>query len=516
MRINLNDVRNMTLCAIVKPLRRVLGTGYPAKARDGLSERRSFHKASVICSVIFIFALIHVFHGSDIFWGDDSIDYVGTSLLPLTSLRFWSNRPFAIPLLYKIFGGGPFGIAVFQIAVHGFSWLFLTWVLVRSIASKGLALLAAMIFLLLGLSREVCYWDVAILSESLTNSLLVLLFAETLNESRLYREGRGHNHARLSLFLLAFTCVLWAFSRPQNGYATAVLAILALAVPLAPGLSPKVSWRRAAGAAVFFTAILASYVLLQAYSVRRPWRYPLKTIICDRILPDAELREFFVAHGMPSSGTVYSFIGKHNAYSKMVMDSGAPDSEFDEWVNKKGVQAYLAAILSHPSKALGWIWKDRGALVNPRLIYTPKPYYLVMDAANGRHFIPELSSSGYRAAATPVSALASSLAFMSFGQVHFIVLAITMAVIFWLPHARAYAYLFTFGIMVWVAMTVVANLGDSIEPDRHALTAALLLRLVFWGAAFMAVDGLILKCRRAESPPINTGVTDKAGQLAKL
>ena len=145
----------------------------------------------------------------------DTQSYEHAAHLPLLSLRFLAGeRPLVVPLAWKILGSHRAVIAG-QLALSVIAWLLLANVAATSVRHWGARLTALWLLFGLSLSTPVTEWDHDLMSESIALSLCALLFALVLLVLR--RPGRGRLAAALGVGLA------WAMTRDTNAFAAVVV-----------------------------------------------------------------------------------------------------------------------------------------------------------------------------------------------------------------------------------------------------------------------------------------------------
>jgi len=233
-------------------------------------------------------------------WGD-TLDYFFISYGQPHTLEFWSGtRPGMMPLVFKLVGRSYAQLAAVQLALALASWALLAAVAARLLRGRGLRVVAFALLLLLGLSSSVFYWHTVMLTESLSNSLLVLGVAlwlvvlAGLPRRRAAQVGVG-------LLLLLVMGVL-GLLRDANAYLMLGAAVLAL---------PLVGWRRdyAPLVGVLLLGLGALFVFQNETADRGGrWRGPLGGVFLERILPDPAKRAYFTQRGLPYSEELAAYV----------------------------------------------------------------------------------------------------------------------------------------------------------------------------------------------------------------
>ena len=108
----------------------------------------------------------------------DSTGYHAAAQLPLFSVEFWAGlRSFTIPLFWKLLGNNEPLTTSAQFVISVVCWLVLAWAIAGLSNVRLVRWVACLLVLGLSLTGPVAQWDRALLSESLSYSLMVLLVA---------------------------------------------------------------------------------------------------------------------------------------------------------------------------------------------------------------------------------------------------------------------------------------------------------------------------------------------------
>ncbi len=168
----------------------------------------------------FLAARIAVWWGGTTFVAYDSFSYRLDPAFdrgPLVSLTGHAPRLCAVPLFYALFPND--GARVFaQWALGTVAWAVLAWAVWTCLRSPVARIAGAAGVLLLGLLGPVTNWDFAILSESVSISLGVLVLALTL---RWLATGSWRALAGLTAVALC-----WLFTRPEIRLLVGLLLVL--------------------------------------------------------------------------------------------------------------------------------------------------------------------------------------------------------------------------------------------------------------------------------------------------
>ena len=158
----------------------------------------------------------------------DSTGYHAAAQLPLFSVEFWAGlRSFTIPLFWKLLGNNEPLTTSAQFVISVVCWLVLAWAIAGLSNVRLVRWVACLLVLGLSLTGPVAQWDRALLSESLSYSLMVLLVALAIR--LINRPGYGTLSATLVVSLV------WAFARDTNVFiAAAVIPVLVVCLLRSP------------------------------------------------------------------------------------------------------------------------------------------------------------------------------------------------------------------------------------------------------------------------------------------
>ena len=251
----------------------------------------------------------------------DTPSYIRVSGEDFLSKEFWANtRPPIFPLLLKVYAVNKIKVAAFQAAFSIFAWGTLALSLAFSL--KGLLRpIAFGLILLLSLERHIAGWDVVMLTESLSISLMALFLAAWL--------WLLINWSWWKVTLLSIVAIPWAFTRDTNSWILLMIAGLIFLSILLFGTRK----RYLAVAFVFVTIFMLSN--LSANEGRR-WVFPFQNVLARRILTDERALAYFEDCGMPVTPKLLSLKGG-DALSGDRAFYIAPELEpYRTWMNVNG------------------------------------------------------------------------------------------------------------------------------------------------------------------------------------
>lgn len=214
----------------------------------------------------------------------DSAGYDSFSFLSRT------DRPWPIPLIFSLAGSDTTRIIV-HVVLGTLAWGALAWFVSRLIRWQRSAFV---ITLALGLSPQVIRYDVAMLSESLSITFVVMAIASTL-----YRLQSRSTGATAWWSVSLTLCVL---SRPAH-----LLIVVALVIPVIW----KLLLTRGKSLTVGGVGLLA-LLLVGIFTVQQSQHMSLLnlyTVVSSRVISDDERFEWFVNNGMPNIDGMRSATG---------------------------------------------------------------------------------------------------------------------------------------------------------------------------------------------------------------
>jgi hypothetical protein len=441
----------------------------------------------------------------------DSYSYLEVAKLnPLSADFLAGPRPFTTPLLFKLLGSDELRIYA-QLALSIVCWVALAATVARLLKNARLRPWAYAAILALSLAAWIVQWDSALLSESLSLSLMAAVTAAWL-----WFVERPSWPRVAAILLLS---LLWAFTRDTNAFVVAfTLPLLAIAlwrsrrkrliaVALVGGIAifaanlvsanaGATDDQRAAvlsgkpGGGFARSAELRALPTQQYLLVLHGrWEYPLLNIIGMRILPDHERVKYFQYHGMPVTPRLLQATGERGGGQNGVFFKAPELAGFRRWEEEKGQRTYLRYLVTHPDYVVSSMASGAGLVLFPREdiaelgIWSkpPDPVGAALPGPVNRLFFSHSLASGV------VWALLLALAFF---------LALTRVPRrIWLVPATM--------IVITVPHMLVVWHGDALEPERHGVPVAIMARL---GVLLLILFGLDANARsRLRAPLARSG-----------
>jgi hypothetical protein len=306
---------------------------------------------------------------------NDTISYVYTSSVPLSNIQFWAGeRPFTVPLFYKMVGYqlSNFGdqdtmtrVAYYQSLFSILAWTLFAASFSFATRNKLVKVIGFAVILLFGASLDVAQWDKAMLTESLSTSLLVIFLATILLAGVLWDRKRAVSTWKQFLVVISIilTGILYSFARDTNSY-----FVLFIGGAMTAGIILRAIRNHPMFPA--YLAVLVSIIAIfgaQSISASRGKRFefPLIHIVYERIMPSKGYLNFFIQHGMPFNDMLASMNLKDFRSAKLhnYMEPRPSDpsvSAFVDWIDSHGKTVMMEFYLSHPvyffTAPLGDFW----------------------------------------------------------------------------------------------------------------------------------------------------------------
>ncbi|MGO8872420.1 MAG: hypothetical protein ACLQPH_13655 [Acidimicrobiales bacterium] len=288
------------------------------------------------------YLLVQARAGPPIAW-TDTRSYVSVARHSLWSGAFWVGlRPPAMPLLIKVFGAST-GFVTAQAAIGAISWGILAWTVGRLVTSGWRRLLAVWIVLAFATTFPITLWNRSVLSESLSMSLLALVFASVIWTARRFTWPRAA--------ATTVACLCFATTRDAQVWTVALLGVaVGIAALARVGTNPRGALR--AGALAI--CLLAATGLAEAGTVAsHRTNENISDVFYVRVFPYPERVAWFAAHGMPERRQIDALaraVAAPPGGAKVVAFS-ADDPSFRslrQWLATKGQGAYLLWLVTHP------------------------------------------------------------------------------------------------------------------------------------------------------------------------
>jgi hypothetical protein len=245
------------------------------------------------------------------------------------------------------------------------AWLTLTFALGRSIESPLRRLLHCLAFPSIMAWWNIMGWNMVMRAESTAFSWLALWCAALCTYCQKPGTGRAG--------LLAATSFFLCFTRDSLPLLVLPVVLLILGVEaarsrLARPVRPRL--------AILGTALLmtAAFQFSTSQSVIHPQfatrhEFPLVNVIIRRVLPHAEVREWFAEQGMPVHLDILRWKKKWASGNKFAVFEKKKYRKFRDWVREEGKYTYLRYLASHPDYTLGSAFAAREQIFSLNLDY---------------------------------------------------------------------------------------------------------------------------------------------------
>ncbi|MBI5056283.1 MAG: hypothetical protein HZB61_06700 [Nitrospirae bacterium] len=392
----------------------------------------------------------------------DSLEYMEAASSSIFSVQFWGGlKPPLVPLVYKIFHSNVEAITFIQLIFSIFSWIFLAYVVAKTLNNTLLLPLAYILILGFSVSSGISMWNRAILSESFSLSILAcfigiwILFIQKITLTRV-------------IMLMAIS-TMFAFVRSANGFMLLMICgILALVIFLNRRLNQRHYFIIIS--ITFFILFLASNAIS---NTNNRWTIYFLNVVSKRILPDQELRTYFENHGMPVNESLMARAGRWSHEDDFAYYKDPKLEQFRNWLYSHGKSTYSLYLLTHPAYLIFEPLKDfQSMMYGSRIIY-----YAPKGAPVSESLFGYLSSWKL----FPVYIF---LLGIFFGLNLFFVFSRKLTIP-WVPIILI-LLVYPLAVIVWHA--------DAMEIDRHVLPAAVQARVGFILLILFAFDATLLEC----------------------
>ena len=293
----------------------------------------------------------------------------------LLSDDFWlAWRPFTAPLFYKIASVDDVRITVLQGILAWAAWMFLAITVVYLLENWWAKRLAFMAVLGMSLNIDFFMWHRIVNSESIANSLAVIVIAISLLMHRALRKHPdslpyGNLLAYRQQILwgggLAIGFVLWGFTLPTNYFVALSLAgtLSSIFIILTWRFPPlRQMW-------IFGSLIILSLVTVFVgrnliIDAEDAWQDPFMNSLAGNILPYPDRTAFFAERGMPHDEAALYFAGW-----RPVRYAGDWQAIFGDWIEAHGRRTYLEYMLSDPVARISEPAENWDRILNPHVLF---------------------------------------------------------------------------------------------------------------------------------------------------
>ena len=280
--------------------------------------------------------------GPPLLWNDSAV-YRSISTEPLASRALWAGpRPPLVPLVLKVVGSSE-AMVTTQAVVAALAWGVLAWT-VGGLVPRGWRRVAAG-FAVLGFAATVpvTMWNRSVLSESLSLSLLALVFAAFIAVS-----------VRPTWPRIAATvviCLCFAATRDAQVWTVAMLAVATGVVTVVARAAHRGTALRVAVLAVGLVGVVA----ISEWGTLASHRTTTDTadVLFVRVFPYPGRVAWFADHGMPEAEQIDRLAGETPTRpgGAKVVGISRRDPAFgplERWIDTEAGSTYLLWLTTHP------------------------------------------------------------------------------------------------------------------------------------------------------------------------
>ena len=387
----------------------------------------------------------------------DTPAYLRVSGEAILSKDFWANtRPPVFPFVLKYYDANTIKVAAFQAAFSIFAWGMLA--LSMAYSFKGiLRIIGFGLILALSLESHIAGWDVVMLTESISISLLALYLAAW------HWLLKGWSWGKVAA--LSLVSFFWAFTRDTNGWLLLMVAGLILL-----GMLFFRVRKHYLVVALIFTLLFALSNL--SADVGQRWIFPYQNVLAQRILPDQEAVSFFADCGMPVSPELLDMGGGYANSGDRTFYTDPALQPYRNWLHDSGKFCYMRWLLSRPLTSLREPWADlEWLLAFPDVtFFYPQRYESLLPWYVERILYPQ-------------DGVVWLWALITFAAL----------VAIW---KRAWKVNIAWVVFIGLCLSIYPHLfivwhGDVPGTHRHALTVSIQFVLSFWLLGFLLLERVI-------------------------
>jgi hypothetical protein len=249
--------------------------------------------------------------------------------------RLWGGVRFPVVTAFYEVVGDVRAVVTLQAILGALCWSVAAVIAGALVVSRGIRYGFQIAMLCLGLTLPVTRFDNALLSESLSMSVAVVLTALLVRLA-----CRPSTRLAVAVFVVA---AIWSLIRQNNAQLVLVAALAVLVLGL------RGRHRRMAALLAVGFVLLALLGVLLASSNNQIEQYNTAQILDRRIVHDPERNAWFRAHGMPNADK--AFERQRELSPDGNIDNAIAlqyDSVFGAWLLDDGPQTYFRYLLTHP------------------------------------------------------------------------------------------------------------------------------------------------------------------------
>ena len=289
---------------------------------------------------------------------NDSVGYIEQYKAGFAEGFLDRPRPWAYPLFIFLMDHDLDRVIVVQRLIAIASWIILSFSMWRFFSARSAAIFSFASMLFLSLTLNIIQWDVSILTESLSVSLLALITAALI----IYLSTRSSTAERLTaLILLVPISLIFAALRDVNAFLLPVIFVIVLIHSTHHLIrSPPPHHRPPIVRIIVIICVIAPLLIgfvFQLQSIdasKRSWVNTVNVISIRALIKhdgtghtlDRENLQWFRQHyRIPNE--VVRRAGQHASVPPPISD------DYVQWIKDSGIGAWKKFLLTHP----GWAWK---------------------------------------------------------------------------------------------------------------------------------------------------------------
>ncbi len=280
--------------------------------------------------------------GPPLVWNDSRV-YAAMANRSVWSEALWVGpRPPLLPLVLKVVGGTT-ALVTIQAVVAALAWGTLAWTVGRLVAPGWRRVAAAFLVLGFATTVPVALWNRSALSESLSMSLLALVFAGFIATARRATWPR--------VAATALACLGFAATRDAQVWTVGILALLAGVYAVGAAITHR---RAALQAGVLALCLLAAVILCEWGALSSQRTTPdTADVLFVRVFPFPGRVAWFAAHGMPQAERIDRLAADSPAAAGQAKVVGFSLRDptfrpFERWLRTDGGHIYLLWLVTHP------------------------------------------------------------------------------------------------------------------------------------------------------------------------
>jgi hypothetical protein len=400
--------------------------------------------------------------GDPLVW-QDSLQYQSLGNQPLLSHRIWAGeRPPVTPLLWKV-AGNDTTFVFLQTLASVAAWSTLAVVAARRIRPWWGRLVAGAAVLGFASTRPITQWDRSVLSESLSLTLLALVFAVAILWA-----VRPNLPRSVGVIAVALA---FAGTRDTQIWVIALVAVAFGAYAAWRGLKVDATTARPALVVAAGLVVVVALTGASSISSHRDVKN-VQNALAVRVFPYPSRIAWFADHGMPQAAELTKLAEDASAEPghAPVVGVNLGDPAFGplaRWLRTEGARTYVAWLLFHPGTLL------KEPLVRPERTYNNADGHLSYYAASDRTDAPVLTTILY-----PSWVWVLLAAFV----------AVAGGIVLGLGRRRDWVVIALLGALGLVHMLIAWH-GDGMEATRHASVGNVQVRLGVLLLLVLLLDG---------------------------